>query len=409
MKDKGYIFRLLPALLIIAALLGSCKDEEPAEYSYFVSDQQTGSFTESYINSMLNISAQSFPELGDVQPFISDGVTVYRISYKTSVSGVSAVCSGLVSVPSTPGEYPVLSFQNGTNTVNSNCPSLNPFNYLYQLAEFIASMGFVVIIPDYPGFGNSSDIPHPYLISEPTTGSILDMFRAVNEAQNAIFPGISIKNEYYLMGYSQGGWATMALHKSLDADPPAEFNLAGSVCGAGPYDMYNLFSVISGLTSYPMPSYIGYIIHAYSVYNQFDNPVSDILNEPYDSRISTLYDGTLSTTEINTYLTTSITGLFRPEFISGFATSPDYASIREGLVNNSISPWHTTRPLMLVHGGGDTHVSVTATENFYTAMINAGTSPSVISKLIVPDLDHGDALVPCVTEGLKFIINLRDN
>jgi hypothetical protein len=42
-------------------------------------------------------------------------------------------------------------------------------------------------------------------------------------------------------------------------------------------------------------------------------------------------------------------------------------------------------------------------------MINAGTSTSIVKKLIIPDLDHGDALVPCVAAGLKFIIDLRDN
>jgi pimeloyl-ACP methyl ester carboxylesterase len=269
-------------------------------------------------------------------------------------------------------------------------------------------MGFVVIIPDYPGFGSSADVPHPYLIAEPTIQSIVDMFRAVNEAGDSKFPGITVKNEYYLMGYSQGGWATMSLHRSLEVDHPLEFNLAGSVCGAGPYDMYNLFLGISSLSTYPMPSYLGYIINAYSEYDQFSNEVSDILNEPYAGRLGSLYDGTLSLGEINAQLTTSIPGLFKSEFISGFAGSSVYSTVRQGLINNSVSPWNTQKPVLLVHGGGDTHVSVTTTLTLYDSMINAGTSTSMISKLIIPDLDHGDALIPCITEGLKFIMNMRD-
>ncbi len=358
---------------------------------------------------MLGIAIQSFPELADVEPYVADGVNVYKIVYKTFLNDDLIECSGLVSVPATPGEYPVLSFQNGTNTVNENCPSENPMDYFYQLAEYVASMGFVVVIPDYPGFGSSAGVPHPYLIADATTRSIVDMFRAVKEAGDSKFPGITIKNEYYLMGYSQGGWATMALHKYLDADLPLEFNLAGSVCGAGPYDMYNLFLGISYLTTYPMPSYLGYIINAYSEYDQFTNEVSDILNEPYAGMLGSLYDGTLSLGEINEQLTTSIPGLFKSEFISGFAGSSVYSSVRQGLVRNSISPWNTQKPVLLVHGSGDTHVNVTATLAFYDSMIDAGTPTSRISKLIIPDLDHGDALIPCVTEGLKFIMNLRDN
>lgn len=409
MKDNKHLLKLAAVFIFVAAAVSSCSKDDNPVYDYFVSSQLAGSFPESYIDAMLDIAIQAYPGLADVEPYIADGVNVYKVVYKTYLYNDLIECSGLVSVPATPGEYPVLSFQNGTNTVNDNCPSENPLDYFYQLAEYIASMGFVVFIPDYPGFGSSSHVPHPYLIADPTTQSIVNMFRAVKEAGDSEFPGIKVKNEYYLMGYSQGGWATMALHKYLDADPPLEFNLAGSVCGAGPYNMYNLFLGISNLSTYPMPSYLGYIINAYSAYDQFSNGVSEILNEPYASNLESLYDGTLTTGEINNQLTTSIPGLFKPEFISGFGGSSVYSSVRQGLIRNSVSPWNTQRPVLLVHGSGDTHVSVTSTLIFYDEMIGAGTPASRISKLILPDLDHGDALLPCLTEGLKFIMNLRDN
>jgi len=33
---------------------------------------------------------------------------------------------------------------------------------LFRLIESIASMGFIVTIPDYIGFGASANLPHPY-------------------------------------------------------------------------------------------------------------------------------------------------------------------------------------------------------------------------------------------------------
>ena len=56
-------------------------------------------------------------------------------------------------------------------------------------------------------------------------------------------PDITIKDAVYLAGYSQGGWATLALHEALEKDYPDEFNLKGSVCGAGPYDLNILFRI----------------------------------------------------------------------------------------------------------------------------------------------------------------------
>ncbi|MCU0462568.1 MAG: hypothetical protein MUF36_11255 [Bacteroidales bacterium] len=408
MCDTRYKVRQLLIFSIISAALYSCRKDDTPEYDYFVDNRLEASYTETYISSILSYAAASYPELAELQNFISDGVNIYKVVYNTRVNGENIIASGLVSIPVTPGEYPVLSFQNGTNTKNLNCPSNNPLSIDYQFVEFIASMGFVVIIPDYPGFGSSSEIPHPYLIADPTIQSITDMFRAVSEAGDAGFPGIKTKNEYYLLGYSQGGWATMTLHKALEVDFSPEFNLKGSVCGAGPYDMYNLFLDMSGLSTYPMPSYIGYIINAYSEYNQFSNKVSELMNEPYASRLSSLYTGAFTTGEINGQLTTSIPGLLKQEFISGFSGSSAYLTVRQGLINNSVSPWATQKPVLLVHGSGDTHVNVSATETMYSAMINAGTSSSLLTKMILPGLDHGDGVIPCMTEGLRFLISLRD-
>jgi hypothetical protein len=40
-------------------------------------------------------------------------------------------------------------------------------------------------------------------------------------------------------------------------------------------------------------------------------------------------------------------------------------------------------------------------------MIQAGTSPQTCRKEIIPDLDHGDAVVPFMIKGLQFIMSLE--
>jgi hypothetical protein len=229
------------------------------------------------------------------------------------------------------------------------------------------------------------------------------MLHAVNEIDPSLLPGITIKNEYYLMGYSQGGWATMALHKALETKYSEYFNLAGSVCGAGPYDMTYLLKSMTGASTYPMPVYIGYIINAYSAYHQFTNPVTDILSQPYASKLGSLYNGTLDFESINNQLTTSIPALINPDFISGFDSNARYLSVREAMSRNSISAYATTKPLLLVHGGSDTQVNPQVTENFYSDMIRAGTSQTIIKKEIFPGLDHSDGVYPAVVSGLAFL------
>jgi pimeloyl-ACP methyl ester carboxylesterase len=395
--------------LLLSFMFSSCSNDEKDPFEHFISSDEVATYSEITISSMLGFIAQAYPEVSELNEFINDGIRVSRFEYFTTINGQKIIASGLVAVPMAPGQYPAVSFQNGTNTLNSDCPSEAHGELFYQMVEFISSMGFIVFIPDYPGFGSSSDIPHPYLISEPTVQAITDMYRAFTESTGTEFPEIILKNEYYLLGYSQGGWATLTLHKEMELNMNEEFNLAGSVCGAGPYDMYSLFTHTMSLSVYPMPSYLGYIINAYSAYNEFTNRVTDLLNDPYASRLPSLYDGTRSLDAINSQLTTSIPGLFKQEFISGYATAPAFAPVREALQRNSIPAWNTTIPILMVHGESDSHVNVSTTNLMHNGMIEAGTPPERCIKTIFPGLDHGDAVLPCMIEGLKFIIGLRDN
>jgi len=410
MRNKRNFTRVLFILVIINLAINSCKKDHEGEYEYFVSKDHTFSFSKAAIDGIISGLEDYYPDLNGIKANITSGIDVYKVVYNSTVDGEKITASGLVCTPDADGDYPVLSFQHGTITDNSTAPSENPVELNNQLVELIASMGFIVVIPDYPGFGVSAQIPHPYLIKEPTVQSVVDMLRAVKEtSSHSEFEGKGIKDEYYLFGYSQGGWATLATHKALELDYQDEFNLAGSFCGAGPYSIYDLFVQMLSQSEYPMPSYIGYIINAYSFYGQFTNSLPELLKEPYASNLHNYYNGTFSLGEINGKLTTKLSDLFTPEFLSGYASSPAYSSVREAMANNSITAWNTSVPLFFGHGDADTDVSVTATELIYDRMIDAGTSASICTKVIYQGLDHGGAVVPCIRDGLLFLLDLRDN
>jgi pimeloyl-ACP methyl ester carboxylesterase len=391
----------------VAAIVFSCKKDNVGTYKYLESNSLEIEYSAASINYLLDAATDIYPEIADIKPYVSGNVDIYKITYKTTVNDKVISASGLVCVPTAKGEYPVLCFQNGTNTLNAYAPSEYVLNPVYQLIEVVASMGYIVVIPDYPGFGASADIPHPYLIVEPTVRSIVDMLYAVREMEPDILQGISVSRKLYLIGYSQGGWATLALHKAIELDYSQDFELGGSVCGAGPYDLNLLLEAMISVVSYPMPVYIGYIINAYSEYYQFTNNVNDIIKEPYASRLGTLYTGNLTSGEINSQLTTSVSDLFNADFLTGFDQDQKYASVRHALEVNSISAWNTSIPLYFIHGGSDSSVDPMTTETIYAGMIQAGTSARICRKEILPDLDHGDAVVPAMIRGLMFLKDLQ--
>jgi pimeloyl-ACP methyl ester carboxylesterase len=408
MRTEKPFLKLLAQLFILSSFIISCSKETTSPvYKNFVSKEFCLQLTKGQLSIMVDAASVISPEALEIKPLIVSDIKVYKVVYKTTVNSQEINASGLVCVPDKPGDYPVLSFQNGTNTVNANAPSELPSDNYYEMIELIASLGYIVVISDYPGFGTSASIPHPYLVREPTVRSLVDNLYAVKECAVSELPGINLINEYYLLGYSQGGWATLALDKALEADYSEDFDLIGSACGAGPYNMYLLMQEMINVTTYPMPVYLGYIVNAYTSYDQFSNPVTDIFNKQYASKISSLYNGLLTSSEINNQLTTSIHDLINPDFLTGFTSASEYSSVRDALVNNSIEAWNSYKPLLLLHGANDKDVNPVSTENIYSAMIDAGTSEDICTKVIIPDADHGSGIIPAMVQGILFLNDLK--
>jgi predicted esterase len=305
------------------------------------------------------------------------------------------------------GTFPVMSYQNGTNTLHSQAPSVNPNNELYLMLEFVASTGFVVSIPDYLGFGASDNMFHPYMDKESTVQSVLDMLRAVEElATNYL--DIELKNDLYISGYSQGGWATMQVQKAIEQQFSNEFNLKASACGAGPYDLSYINEYILSQTEYPMPYFAGYMLNSYTNLGDVTTPPDTIFNEPYAGKISTLYDGSKSGEEINAQLTTSVEDLFNASYIENYATDTIYSSLMETLETNSISAWATSVPTRIYHGEEDDFVPAQVSQNIYQDFLDAGVSSNNVELYPLPGLDHTGGIIPTGLASVNWFLELTE-
>lgn len=102
----------------------------------------------------------------------------------------------------------------------------------------------LVILPDYEGYGVTRNHAHPYLYQELTARQVVDATRygiklyktdsAVDDIRH------SFRNGWrsICVGYSQGGSVALATQRFIEQNGLTdELQLAGSVCGDGPYDM----------------------------------------------------------------------------------------------------------------------------------------------------------------------------
>ena len=164
-------------------------------------------------------------------------VTSYRVEYLTTDADGKAVrASGLVSVPQkAPGaKSPVLSYQHGTLFRDAEAPSNNAV--ASEVAVVLASLGYIVLAPDYVGFGASKGTPHPYLLAAPSAAATVDFLTAARTWRGQA--NVADNGQLFLTGYSEGGYVTMAAHRALQTSGSSHLQqLRMVVPGAGPYNV----------------------------------------------------------------------------------------------------------------------------------------------------------------------------
>ncbi len=400
----------IPGILIYTAFFYSCeKNSDEDMGTYLVSYQEKLNFTVEEVQSSLYIAHLAYPSIDSILPDTKYGVTVYSIVYQTEILGEKIRASGIVCIPEAEESFPILSFQNGTNTCLSNAPSVNMSNQLYTLVELMSGNGYVIVIPDYIGFGESDQILHPYLNAQSSNQAVTDMIRATLELLDKKGIKATCNNNLYLMGYSQGGWATLSALKEIETNPIEEMSTIAASCGAGPYNLMDMSSYIMDLTEYKNPFYFPYFIESHRRIGLINEPLSLYFKEPYSNTIPGLFDGSLCNSEMNSSLTTVIADLFTPELIQNFETSADFTSLREQLTLNSITPWNLKTKLVLFHSTGDQTIPYQQSVDMYNSLLKQGVASDLMSLRIIENdtIDHEDAVIDWGISTVSWFNSLR--
>lgn len=391
------------------------KDDQPESADQvLVSSTLATSLSQSFIQTAMTLLENQYPDAAGMSSLVQSGVNVYKVTYKTTFEGDGLIASGLVAVPAAAGQYPVLSFQNGTSVLYSEAPSKNfafnandPENTTVVL-ECMASLGFVVAISDYPGFGSSESVFHPYLEKENTLPSLTDMIKGTGELMAKDEIEAKLNGDLFLAGYSQGGWSTMQLLKEIDQNPMTGFDLKAASCGAGPYNLSQMNSIVLAKTTYPMPYYFAYLLQAYELHGLITNPLSDLFADSYAAKIPGLFDFQTSGGQINAALTEDISALFKADYISGYNTDSQYASVKAALAENSITAWNLNTPTMLFHGDADVYIPIEISEGFIDDFRAIGVGENMISLTTLAGADHSGGVLPFGLKTLSWFLCLEN-
>jgi len=398
---------LIAVFLLLYSSCQKTEDPAPEENEYLVSYEKVNNYSASFIKLMLGSMNSVYPGVDSLVDEVKYGIDLYKITYKTTYQGGEVTASGLVSIPASSESFPMLSFQNGTNTYKLNAPSINPADPLYTLMEMMASHGYIITIPDYIGFGSTSNILHPYYDQASSNQAVIDMMLAARELVGGNAVKAEFDSRHFLMGYSQGGWATLSALKHAESNYPESVKVIAASCGAGAYNITAMSDYVLQLDMFPGPLYLPYFIYSRIAAGTITQPLGTFFKEPFATRIPELFNGNYTNTEINEQLTDTISSLVTDELRLSLSTAAEFSSLRAAMSQNSVTAWNPSASIRFYHGTADLNVPPVQSEIIFTGFMNLGVSPTRVTLIPMPGATHETGLVPWGVTTIQWFDSLK--
>lgn len=314
-----------------------------------------------------NITAQEISALIGIP--IAYDVDLYKLRYHTpDVNGNDHIASGLLCVPvSQTIVFPLACYQHGTVDGREDVPSRLAGGY--ELPLLLAALGYVTCAPDFIGLGDSPGI-HPYVHSETEASAGVDMLFAVREmAGSDEFPDIRIHDQLFVGGYSQGGHASMALHRVLEEQYSDEFQVTAAAHMSGPYSISEkMIEFTLGDEEYGTVAYLAWVILSYKeAYADMleDIELEDVFKTEYLDNILRFKNEEIGLFTLNDILSQQLIqevgGVFpremvRPAILDSLLNNPDYI-LNHILRLNDTFDWAPEAPTNLYYCRGDEQVT----------------------------------------------------
>jgi hypothetical protein len=401
---RKQLFWLLP----LVALVTACGDfyEDPKLEKDFsrgavLSTTLMETWTQPQVDSMINSLG------GGASGFIHPeyGASVYKVIYRTiDPFGNFTVASGAFAVPEADidlGAMPFASYQHGTESSDAGVPSQR--NYEVVIGIVMASTGYFCTMPDFLGLGEGPGI-HPYIHAKSEATATIDMLRACRDFLPDL--GLSWDKRLFLLGYSQGGHATMATHREIQLYYEPEFVVTGSAPMSGPYDASGVQEdVITSFDPYPTPGYLPYILISYNYVYNIVPDIPSVLKSPYDTLILPMFDGTYSMDEINSVSNPVPRLMVKDSVMDAYEADPLHP-LKLALQDNDLWNWIPRTPVKMFYCGADDQVNYMNSIVAYNHFVAAGATTVSLFET-APNLNHSDCALPTMLFGKLYLDSLK--
>lgn len=318
---------------------------------------------------------------------------VVRLVYATRGPAGEMVedTAGLRVPTNCPGPFPVALWNHGT-ALQGDFDSSQP-ETMVQATPYLSAQGYVVVTPNYSGYGGSSLDYHPYQVAESGAVVSIDALRAARKwmADNSV----ATSGKLFLFGSSQGGGVTMATQRAMERDYGSEFVVTASVPTSGSYDLEDSIVQLLSDDSGDDPPAVSKTILLVTGYERaygdiYDSP-TEVFQLPWANTVEGLIPGSLG---VNALVSAVLmpTSLQGPGGLLTDAWAADFLAnssnrMRVRLRENETIAWTPKIPMTLCGSPLDPAVAFQNTLTAAASFRDRGVTTTVVDVEADPEYD----------------------
>jgi alpha/beta superfamily hydrolase len=231
------------------------------------------------------------------------GIDVYQVRYNTvDPGGAATTGSGAMMIPTggdpaCQGARPIVLYAHGTAAQRAlNLADISNQDNLEGLlaATMFTTQGYVLIAPNYTGYGTSALTYNPYLNADQESKDMVDALAA---ARSALPAPVTDSGKLFVTGYSQGGHVAMATHKLLQETGAT---ITASAPMSGPYALAAFAdAVFYGQVSRTTPLFLVFTSTGYQkAYGDVYASPTDVFEARYATGIESLLPSAVPRTQL---------------------------------------------------------------------------------------------------------------
>ena len=393
--------------LSLLAFSYACSDDNDSNSSNYSPVEESGVIDTLSVTQIRGYYKQFLdemsPYLGSIDINSELSKVVYPVAYTTvkyaavDPFGKTRTLSGMVGYPVLPDSaknksLEVASLQHGTLSYGSQAPSRRTFTDLNILRDVLMLVvpsfekGYILAMPDYFGYGLDEANLH-YYQHRPT---LAQASRALIESLPAYAKEKSLTvntDTLFLMGYSEGGFATVATLKSFSENNSSFKNFV-TIAGAGPYDEKETAIQIVQQAKGDSPRFTAsyaWVVLSYNHVYKINSVLDSLFQQAIVSEVKKYIDNNnIMQTEA---LPSAPSKVFSPTLVRNLLDGTDKNFIA-AFEDNDISNFMAKGSIDFVHGSADTWVPTFNTDTIYARMQRRGIP---VTKTIVPGATHATA------------------